>query len=73
MLYYAAQVCLAVAVALTLWSGWEFYRDVWKQRVPADLLSLTLSANLCAVGGVRCRSLQTRSPEIWFLRPDEVG
>ena len=23
---------LAVAVALTLWSGWEFYRDVWRQR-----------------------------------------
>ena len=21
-----------VAVGLTLWSGWEFYRDVWKQR-----------------------------------------
>ena len=32
VLFYAAQVCLAVAVALTLWSGWEFYRDVWKQR-----------------------------------------
>ncbi|GAB6986668.1 CDP-diacylglycerol--glycerol-3-phosphate 3-phosphatidyltransferase [Nocardioides pyridinolyticus] len=32
VLFYAAQACLAVAVALTLWSGWEFYRDVWKQR-----------------------------------------
>jgi len=32
VLFYAAQVCLAVAVALTLWSGWEFYRSVWKQR-----------------------------------------
>ena len=32
VLFYAAQVCLAVAVGLTLWSGWEFYRDVWKQR-----------------------------------------
>ena len=32
VLFYAAQVCLAVAVALTLWSGWEFYRDVWRQR-----------------------------------------
>ena len=32
VLFYAAQVCLAVAVALTMWSGWEFYRDVWKQR-----------------------------------------
>ncbi len=32
VLFYVAQVCLAVAVALTLWSGWEFYRDVWKQR-----------------------------------------
>ena len=29
---FLAQVCLAIAVALTLWSGWEFYRDVWKQR-----------------------------------------
>ena len=32
VLFYAAQVCLAVAVALTIWSGWEFFRDVWKQR-----------------------------------------
>ena len=32
VLFYAAQVCLAVAVALTLWSGWEFYRGVWRQR-----------------------------------------
>jgi CDP-diacylglycerol--glycerol-3-phosphate 3-phosphatidyltransferase len=32
VLFYAAQACLAVAVALTLWSGWEFYRHVWKQR-----------------------------------------
>lgn len=32
VLFYAAQACLAVAVALTLWSGWEFYRDVWRQR-----------------------------------------
>ena len=32
VLFYAAQACLAIAVALTLWSGWEFYRDVWKQR-----------------------------------------
>ena len=32
VLFYLAQACLAIAVALTLWSGWEFYRDVWKQR-----------------------------------------
>ncbi|WP_028645175.1 CDP-diacylglycerol--glycerol-3-phosphate 3-phosphatidyltransferase [Nocardioides sp. URHA0020] len=32
VIFYLAQVCLAIAVALTLWSGWEFYRDVWKQR-----------------------------------------
>lgn len=32
VLFYAAQACLAVAVALTLWSGYEFFRDVWKQR-----------------------------------------
>ena len=32
VLFYAFQVCLAVAVALTLWSGYEFFRDVWKQR-----------------------------------------
>ena len=32
VLFYLFQACLAVAVALTLWSGWEFYRDVWKQR-----------------------------------------
>jgi CDP-diacylglycerol---glycerol-3-phosphate 3-phosphatidyltransferase len=32
VLFYLAQACLAIAVALTMWSGWEFYRDVWKQR-----------------------------------------
>ena len=32
VLFYAAQACLAVAVALTLWSGWEFFHGVWKQR-----------------------------------------
>lgn len=32
VLFYAFQVCLAVAVALTLYSGYEFFRDVWKQR-----------------------------------------
>ena len=32
VIFYLAQACLAIAVALTLWSGWEFYRDVWKQR-----------------------------------------
>jgi CDP-diacylglycerol---glycerol-3-phosphate 3-phosphatidyltransferase len=32
VLFYAFQACLAVAVALTLWSGWEFYAGVWKQR-----------------------------------------
>ncbi len=32
ILFYAFQACLAVAVALTLWSGWEFFRGVWRQR-----------------------------------------
>jgi CDP-diacylglycerol--glycerol-3-phosphate 3-phosphatidyltransferase len=32
VLFYAFQACLAVAVALTLWSGYEFYVSVWKQR-----------------------------------------
>ena len=32
VLFYAFQACLAVAVALTLWSGYEFFRDVWRQR-----------------------------------------
>ena len=32
VLFYAFQACLAVAVALTLWSGYEFYRGVWQQR-----------------------------------------
>ncbi len=32
VLFYAFQVCLTVAVALTLWSGWEFFRGVWRQR-----------------------------------------
>ena len=32
VLFYVSQALLAVAVLLTLWSGWEFYRDVWRQR-----------------------------------------
>ena len=32
VLFYGFQACLAVAVGLTLWSGYEFYRDVWRQR-----------------------------------------
>jgi CDP-diacylglycerol--glycerol-3-phosphate 3-phosphatidyltransferase len=32
VVFYVAQVCLAVAVALTLWSGYEFFRGVWRQR-----------------------------------------
>ena len=32
VLFYVAQACLVVAVALTLWSGWEFFRGVWRQR-----------------------------------------
>ena len=32
ILFYASQVLLAGAVAMTLWSGYEFYRDVWRQR-----------------------------------------
>jgi CDP-diacylglycerol--glycerol-3-phosphate 3-phosphatidyltransferase len=31
-LFYASQAVLAVAVAMTLWSGYEFFRDVWRQR-----------------------------------------
>ena len=32
-LFYLAQVMLAAAVAMTMWSGWEFFRDVRRQRV----------------------------------------
>lgn len=32
VVFYVAQVCLAAAVALTLWSGWEFFHGVWRQR-----------------------------------------
>jgi CDP-diacylglycerol--glycerol-3-phosphate 3-phosphatidyltransferase len=31
-LFYAFEATLAVAVAMTLWSGYEFFRDVWRQR-----------------------------------------
>ena len=31
-LFYLAQVLLAGAVVMTMWSGYEFFRDVWKQR-----------------------------------------
>ncbi len=30
--FYLGQVFLAVAVALTLWSGYEFFREFWRQR-----------------------------------------
>ena len=32
VLFYVSQVTLAGAVAMTLWSGFEFFRDVWRQR-----------------------------------------
>ena len=32
VVYVVALVLLVVAFALTLWSGYEFFRDVWKQR-----------------------------------------
>ncbi len=32
VLFYGGQVFLAGAVAMTLWSGFEFFRDVWRQR-----------------------------------------
>jgi CDP-diacylglycerol--glycerol-3-phosphate 3-phosphatidyltransferase len=32
VLFYTSQVFLAGAVAMTLWSGYEFFRDVWRQR-----------------------------------------
>ncbi len=32
VLFYIAQVALAAAVAMTLWSGYEFFRDVFRQR-----------------------------------------
>ena len=32
VLFYAFQATLAVAVAMTMWSGYEFFRDVWRQR-----------------------------------------
>jgi len=32
VLFVVAQLALAGAVAMTLWSGYEFFRDVWRQR-----------------------------------------
>jgi CDP-diacylglycerol--glycerol-3-phosphate 3-phosphatidyltransferase len=32
VLFYVSQVMLAAAVAMTMWSGWEFFRDVRAQR-----------------------------------------
>ncbi|MCL8027310.1 CDP-diacylglycerol--glycerol-3-phosphate 3-phosphatidyltransferase [Nocardioides bruguierae] len=32
VVFYVFQACLAVAVGLTLWSGFEFYKELWKQR-----------------------------------------
>jgi CDP-diacylglycerol--glycerol-3-phosphate 3-phosphatidyltransferase len=32
VLFYVAQLALAGALLMTLWSGYEFFRDVWRQR-----------------------------------------
>ncbi|WP_340538220.1 CDP-diacylglycerol--glycerol-3-phosphate 3-phosphatidyltransferase [Nocardioides sp. GXZ039] len=32
ILFYLSQTLLAAAVAMTLWSGYEFFRDYWRQR-----------------------------------------
>ena len=32
VVFYLAEALLAAAVAMTLWSGYEFFRDVWRQR-----------------------------------------
>jgi CDP-diacylglycerol---glycerol-3-phosphate 3-phosphatidyltransferase len=32
VLFVASQVLLAAAVAMTLWSGWEFFREFYRQR-----------------------------------------
>jgi CDP-diacylglycerol--glycerol-3-phosphate 3-phosphatidyltransferase len=32
VLFYVSQLMLAAAVAMTMWSGWEFFRDVRTQR-----------------------------------------
>jgi CDP-diacylglycerol--glycerol-3-phosphate 3-phosphatidyltransferase len=32
VLFYAFEALMGVAVAMTLWSGYEFFRDVWRQR-----------------------------------------
>ena len=32
VLFYLYEVALGVAVVMTLWSGYEFFRDVWRQR-----------------------------------------
>jgi CDP-diacylglycerol---glycerol-3-phosphate 3-phosphatidyltransferase len=32
VIFYTAQVVLAGAVVVTMWSGYEFFRDVWRQR-----------------------------------------
>jgi CDP-diacylglycerol---glycerol-3-phosphate 3-phosphatidyltransferase len=32
VLFYLNEALLGVAVAMTLWSGYEFFRDVWRQR-----------------------------------------
>ena len=32
VLFYGSQVLLVGAVAMTLWSGYEFFRDFWRQR-----------------------------------------
>jgi CDP-diacylglycerol---glycerol-3-phosphate 3-phosphatidyltransferase len=32
VLFYVFEVLLGVAVAMTMWSGYEFFRDVWRQR-----------------------------------------
>ncbi|MDT0203349.1 CDP-diacylglycerol--glycerol-3-phosphate 3-phosphatidyltransferase [Nocardioides sp. AE5] len=35
VIYYLCQVLLGAAVVMTLWSGYEFFRDAWRQRTQA--------------------------------------
>jgi CDP-diacylglycerol--glycerol-3-phosphate 3-phosphatidyltransferase len=32
LVFYASEVMLAAAVAMTLWSGYDFFSNVWRQR-----------------------------------------
>ena len=75
VLFYAAQVLLAGAVAMTIWSGYEFFRDVWRQRrqhAPVGRsLTVACAGPPCSGGAGRSRR-SAAQPTLFSLSKNEL-